>query len=311
MILSQTTPTRPGSHAARPTPTSSEAEASSPPPSATVLRFRETARKYRAFAETLRLSGDIQGSANAIAQADFQDQKAYRLQYKNTKQRRRRAEKGERKLWAKYRAETNVSNASKPATDIHEHPTHSPQDWPMRADSLEPKGASPDEYREENNASEQTSPTSFVDAVTRVWKSDRLPLRDNTILHSLMTARELRGVATTLQSSGDAEGAAKSTAEAEVEEGKARELLREKRLLEEQRDRTRKPGRGHHEHVLRLLSAALELRDVARESRSSGDTDGAAKAIAEAESKERYFSRLLENRAWKAQRTQIADGSHR
>jgi hypothetical protein len=75
------------------------------------------------------------------------------------------------------------------------------------------------------------------------------------------------------------------------------------------------PRPSHDDHVLRLLITALGLRDVASELRSSGDTDGAAKAIDEAETTERKLSRLLENRArtegYRAQRAQIAEGSRR
>jgi hypothetical protein len=137
------------------------------------------ARRYRAFAETTHLSGDIQGSANAIARADSQDYKAHRLQYKNTHQRRRRAEKrasSSQENNYRRQAENHSSpampsrrdiacpekeaiehaetNVLKPAPDILEQLTPSPQDPPVRVDSLEPKSPSPDEHREEKNAPE-------------------------------------------------------------------------------------------------------------------------------------------------------------
>jgi hypothetical protein len=122
--------------------------------SETVLRFRDTARIYRAFAETLHLSGDIQGSANAIARADSQDYKAQRLQYKNTHQRRRRAEK-RASSWQENNYRRQANDHSRQAEN-HSSPVMPPQNPPVRVDSLEPKSPSPDNHREENNASEKS-----------------------------------------------------------------------------------------------------------------------------------------------------------
>jgi hypothetical protein len=122
--------------------------------SETVLRFRETARRYRAFAETLHLSGDIQGSANAIARANSQDYKAHRLQYKNTHQRRRRAER-RASSWQENNYRRQANDYSRQAEN-HSSPVMPPQNPPVRVDSLEPKSPSPDNHREENNASEKS-----------------------------------------------------------------------------------------------------------------------------------------------------------
>ena len=106
MILSQTTPTRTAGYATQPTPTahSDETGASSPPQSETVLRYRRMAAKYRAAAETLRLSGDYWGSTKAISNAIDLDRKAHRLQSKHANQIKNRAEKEEKRRQAAMQA---------------------------------------------------------------------------------------------------------------------------------------------------------------------------------------------------------------
>ena len=188
----------------------------------------------RGAAALLQISGNFVGARNAMAEAESEERQASSLQASNSSSRamdlRRDSGCPENKTIEHVDAE-----ASKPATDNPEQRTPSSQKRPVRADSLEPKSPSPDERCGENDAPEQTRSTSSVDEPTNKYK---LTPADNTILGLLKTALELRGVATTLQSSGDTEGAAKSIAEAEAEEGKARELIREEQLRAEHADVT-------------------------------------------------------------------------
>lgn len=60
------------------------------------------------------------------------------------------------------------------------------------------------------------------------------------------------------------------------------------------------PGTGslkHKRHVNRILTAAKDFRGVASELQSSGDADGAAKAMESAEFEERYAAKLRIQRA--------------
>jgi hypothetical protein len=75
----QTRPTRP---AAKPTPASANSEASSSPPrSATALRFLTKSNQLREVAGVLRLQGDAAGSADAMAKAKAEDKEYRRRQY--------------------------------------------------------------------------------------------------------------------------------------------------------------------------------------------------------------------------------------
>jgi hypothetical protein len=95
-----------------------------------------------------------------------------------------------------------------------------------------------------------------------------------------------------LQSSGDTDGAANSIAQAEAEEGKARELQRRAKENNASNPRTSRP-KGD-ERVPHMLSAAIDLRRVAGQLQSSGDTEGAANATTEAKFEERHATRPIE-----------------
>jgi hypothetical protein len=302
-------------------PTAPDVTTSYSPQNEREFKLSSAADDLRGAAALLQMSGDSVGARNAMAEAEPEERQASSLQASNSSSRamdsRRDSGCPENKAIEHVDAE-----ASKPATGNPEQRTPSSQNRPVRADSLEPKSPSPDEDCGENNAPEQTRSTSSVDEPTPVSTSNyKLTPADNTILGLLKTALELRGVATTLQSSGDTEGAAKSIAEAEAEEGKARELIREEQLRAEdpdvpwtRRDRRAVASRSkaalataahecHDGRVLQKLSAALELRGVASELLASGDTDGAAEAINEAEFEERRASKLIYIRAAKKEWT--------
>ena len=69
-----------------------------------LLRYRRMAAKYRAAAETLRLSGDCWGSTKAISNAIDLDRKAHRLQSKDANQIKNRAEREEKRRQAAMQA---------------------------------------------------------------------------------------------------------------------------------------------------------------------------------------------------------------
>jgi hypothetical protein len=194
MTRHQTTPTTPTSHAAQDTPTSGSAKTSSPPQSATVLRYRRMAQQYRDFAETLRLSGDIMGWADATAKARSEDGKAHRLQSKNANQHKCRAERSaEKKVkvaaaftkhWA-ARNESKNGGALKPVDNIPERRTPSPPEGRLPNDSASPE----DRYHGEKDSSERTRPSSPLDVPAPVLStSTQLSSRDSTLLHSLKAA---------------------------------------------------------------------------------------------------------------------------
>jgi hypothetical protein len=319
-----TTPTHPPTtYPAQSTPTSASSKASSPPQSATALEFRKKAREYRTLSDTLHASGNNKGAADALAKANTEDGNAIRLERRTANNAKRRAamsaEETEeyfvnrRATEAKSRAAKKLKESLKPAENVSEQRTPSSrgQERPEEAGGLPFDSASPDEHEAEESASEQARSSSPADMPTPVSTRTPLSSREFTIFGLLKKARELRGTAVTLQLSGDTDGPANSIAEAEVEEGKARELIRtdetEKGLRAEKRAREgnasntgKRPitALEHHDHrVLRMLSAALNLRDAASELRSSGDVDGAAKAIGEAEFEETQASRLIDRRA--------------